>query len=83
MSTISLLPVGTRTFSPKWSAKPTFQLSKLVNKAGAQGSGKFGLDHGVGHSLLLLDDVKAPNGQKGNEFKDLAIILNSRKWPTP
>jgi hypothetical protein len=33
--------------------------------------GKYGLDHGVGHSLLLLYDVKAPNGQKSNEFKDL------------
>ena len=30
-----------------------------------------GLDHGVGHSLLLLYDVKAPNDQKSNEFKDL------------
>jgi len=30
-----------------------------------------GLDHGVGHSLLLLYDVKAPNGQKSNEFKGL------------
>jgi hypothetical protein len=31
----------------------------------------FGLDHGVGHSLLLLYDVKGPNGQKSKEFKDL------------
>ena len=30
-----------------------------------------GLDHGVGHSLLLLYDVKVPNGQKSKEFKDL------------
>jgi hypothetical protein len=30
-----------------------------------------GLDHGVGHSLLLLYEVKAPNGQKSIEFKDL------------
>jgi hypothetical protein len=27
-----------------------------------------GLDHGVGHPLLLLYDVKAPNGQNSNEF---------------
>jgi hypothetical protein len=33
--------------------------------------GKYGLDHGVGHSLLLLYDVKAPNGQKSKEFKGL------------
>jgi hypothetical protein len=33
--------------------------------------GKVGLDHGVGHPLLLLYDVKAPNGQKSNEFNDL------------
>jgi putative transposase len=30
-----------------------------------------GLDHGFGHSLLLLYDVKAPNGQKSKEFKGL------------
>jgi hypothetical protein len=30
-----------------------------------------GLDHGVGHPLLLLYDVKAPNGQKSNEFNGL------------
>jgi hypothetical protein len=33
--------------------------------------GEVGLDHGVGHPLLLLYDVKAPNGQKSNEFNDL------------
>jgi hypothetical protein len=32
---------------------------------------KAGLDHGVGHSLLLLYDVKAPIDQKNNEFKAL------------
>ena len=30
-----------------------------------------GLNHGVGHSLLLLYDIKAPNGQKNKEFKGL------------
>jgi hypothetical protein len=30
-----------------------------------------GLDHGVGHPLLHLYDVKAPNGQKSNEFNAL------------
>src|SRR5262249_36800188 len=30
-----------------------------------------GLDHGVGHPLLLLYDVQATNGQNGNEFKAL------------
>ena len=30
-----------------------------------------GLDHGVGHSLLLLYDAKALNGQKSKEFKGL------------
>ena len=29
------------------------------------------LDHGVGHPLLLLYDVKAPKGQNNNEFKVL------------
>src|SRR5262245_10685448 len=28
-----------------------------------------GLDHGVGHPLLLLYDVKAPSGKNSNEFK--------------
>jgi len=35
------------------------------------GKTKSGLDHGVGHPLLLLYDVKAPHGQNGNEFKAL------------
>jgi hypothetical protein len=30
-----------------------------------------GLDHGVGHPLLLLYDVKAPNGKNVNEFNGL------------
>src|SRR5712691_9347358 len=30
-----------------------------------------GLDHGVGHSLLLLYDAKVPRGQKSKEFNDL------------
>jgi len=30
-----------------------------------------GFDHGVGHSLLLLYDAKAPNGQNSKEFNDL------------
>ena len=34
-----------------------------------------GFDHGVGHSLLLLYDVKAPNDQKSKEFKDLGHYL--------
>jgi hypothetical protein len=34
-------------------------------------STSFGLDHGVGHLLLLLYDVKAHNGQKSKEFKVL------------
>jgi hypothetical protein len=32
---------------------------------------EFGLDHGVGHSLLLLYDAKAPLGKKNNEFNSL------------
>ena len=35
-----------------------------------------GFDHGVGHSLLLLCDVKAPNGQKSNEFNGLGHYLS-------
>jgi hypothetical protein len=30
-----------------------------------------GFDHGVGHSLVLLCDAKAPHGQKSKEFKGL------------
>src|SRR5262249_45677485 len=36
-----------------------------------------GLDHGVGHSLLLLYDVKVSNGQKSKEFKDLGHSLSN------
>jgi site-specific recombinase XerC len=32
---------------------------------------RLGFDHGVGHSLLLLYDAKAPHGQKRIEFKGL------------
>jgi hypothetical protein len=32
---------------------------------------KSGLDHGVGHSLLLLYDAKTSHGQKIKEFKGL------------
>jgi hypothetical protein len=30
-----------------------------------------GLDHGAGHSLLLLYDAKAPYSQNSNDFNDL------------
>jgi hypothetical protein len=30
-----------------------------------------GFDHGVGHSLLLLYDAKAPNCEKSKKFKGL------------
>ena len=36
-----------------------------------------GLDHGVGHSLLLLYDAKAPRGQKSKEFKGLGHYLSN------
>ena len=32
---------------------------------------QWGFDHGVGHSLLLLYDAKAPHGQKSMGFKGL------------
>src|SRR5215510_1597377 len=37
----------------------------------AEAASRLGLDHGVGHSLLLLYDVKAPIDQKNNEFNGL------------
>ena len=36
-----------------------------------------GLDHGVGHSLLLLYDAKVPSGQKSKEFNDLGDDLSN------
>ena len=45
--------------------------------------GMKGLDHGIGHSLLLLYDVKAPNGQKSNEFKDLGHYPSNASWDRP
>jgi hypothetical protein len=41
-----------------------------------------GFDHGVGHSLLLLYDVKAPNAQKSKEFKDLGHYLSDASLST-
>ena len=34
-----------------------------------------GFDHGVGHSLLVLCDAKAPHGNKWNDFKALENYL--------
>jgi hypothetical protein len=34
-----------------------------------------GLDHGAGHSLLVLCDAKAPHGKKCNNFKGLENYL--------
>jgi hypothetical protein len=40
--------------------------------------GLSGFDHGAGHSLLFLDDAKAPNCRKNNGFKGLG---NYSEWP--
>jgi hypothetical protein len=37
--------------------------------------GKSGLDHGAGHSLLLLCDAKTPHDKKSKEFKALGHYL--------
>src|SRR5438132_5490456 len=37
-----------------------------------------GFDHGAGHPLLFLDDVKAPNCHKNNGFNGLG---NYSEWP--
>ena len=37
-----------------------------------------GLDHGVGHPLLLLGDAKIPNCRKNKVFKDLG---HYSEWP--
>src|SRR5712691_5559854 len=42
-----------------------------TRKPGGGFKGKLGFDHGIGHSLLLLYDAKAPRGQKSKEFNDL------------
>jgi len=34
-----------------------------------------GLDHGAGHSLLLLCDAKTPRDKKSKEFKGLGDYL--------
>ena len=48
---------------------------RLAHKKVSEGSlavcSSMGFDHGVGHSLLLLYDAKAPHGQKRIEFKGL------------
>jgi hypothetical protein len=41
-----------------------------------------GLDHGVGHPLLLLYDVKAPNDQKSKEFNGLGHYLSNTSLST-
>src|SRR5262249_23746781 len=39
-----------------------------------------GFDHGVGHSLLMLYDAKAPRGQKSKEFKGLGHCLSNTPY---
>jgi len=39
--------------------------------------GVVGFDHGVGHSLLLLYDAKAPLGKNSNYFNDLCHDLSN------
>jgi hypothetical protein len=39
------------------------------------GSDRVGLDHGAGHSLLLLCDAKIPRDKKSKEFKALGHYL--------
>jgi hypothetical protein len=41
-------------------------------------NGVSGLDHGVGHPLLLLCPAKAPNYRRNKMFKGVAIYS---KWP--
>ena len=40
-----------------------------------KGVSRNGFDHGVGHSLLVLCDAKAPHGKKWNDFKALEDYL--------
>ena len=40
----------------------------------------WGFDHGVGHSLLMLYDAKAPRGQKSKEFKGLGHCLSNTPY---
>jgi len=52
-------------------ALPWMALCEVMSKRWAVAGKNVGLDHGVGHSLLLLYNVKVPNGQKSKEFKGL------------
>jgi len=47
-------------------------IETTIKVTSASTGGAFaGLDHGVGHSLLLLYDAKTPRGQKIKEFNGL------------
>ena len=48
----------------------------------AQAGPYAGLDHGVGHPLLLLYDVKAPNDQKSKKFNGLGHDLSNTSLST-
>jgi hypothetical protein len=54
-------PIGARILPVKATARNVF----------------IGFDHGAGHPLLYLDDVRAPNCRKNNEFKNLG---NYSEW---
>ena len=55
----------------------TLATADFVSLAGPQLQevARCGFDHGVGHSLLLLCDSKAPHGEKRKEFKGLGHYL--------
>jgi hypothetical protein len=49
----------------------TYMARTALECTSETGSDQAGFDHGVGHSLLLLYDAKAPLGKKNYEFNSL------------
>src|SRR5215470_10047543 len=60
---------------PGVGRKITAWLFAEAAQALAERDSQVGFDHGVGHSLLVLCDAKAPHGKKWNDFKALENYL--------
>jgi hypothetical protein len=58
------------------------QVDEILLTVDLHRSGGGGLDHGVGHPLLLLYNVKVLNGQKSKEFKGLGHYASDASLST-
>src|SRR6266571_9353407 len=75
---VSALLLSNKYFDPVAGSRLYHERLEEYLYAEAMGvDGIMGFDHGVGHSLLLLYDAKAPIGKNSNYFNDLEHDLSN------